>query len=170
MLKTATLRLSISGTAQCIDTRVAPLKSLGKNLQLLCVSFLRHVTPSWRTDVTEFLLSCLFFIVYYYYYYSADEKIKYQKIHCIYLYETFSMLFKADLPFKKGKIIDLDEWPWPISRKSDLNWRSPFCKICLSDCISDFTNMFGYKNYVSDRKTSDLDQWPWPLWPIFRFL
>ena len=72
---------------------------------------------------------------YYYYYDSADLKFEYQKGQYKYLYKTFSMLLKADLPFMEGIIIDLHEWPWPMSPKSDLNWYSPIFEICSSDRI-----------------------------------
>jgi len=136
-------------------------KFMQKSTTFVCITFTsRHSFMAyWRHGVSPFLS---FFLGYYYYSFSANFEIKYLKIYCINLYKTFSMLLKSDLTFMEGKIIDLDEWPWPTWRKSDLNFCSPFCKIFSSDCIFDFTNMFDYKKYVSDRNLSDLDQWPWP--------
>ena len=39
---------SISVTAQCIETQLMPNESSGKDLQIMCWSLLRQISPSWR--------------------------------------------------------------------------------------------------------------------------
>ena len=39
---------SISIMAQCVETQPMPNESSGKDLQIMCRSLLRQISPSWR--------------------------------------------------------------------------------------------------------------------------
>ena len=80
----------------------------------MCRSLLRHVRPSWRICVTEFLLSCLFFLFFLFFFttsiitksvFTVPEKLPKMLVW------NFTHILQASVRRSDSTIW----WPWPLT-------------------------------------------------------
>ena len=105
--KTPTLSLYIWQTAEWIEMKLIPIGSSSKNLHNSCRLFSRHVAPSWRIDVTKFLLYPLFLLLLLFRQLSCtvSEKL------LLGLQRNFVYVFHTE--FLVADKINF--WPWPMT-------------------------------------------------------